>query len=134
MRANKLKINDGKTEFLLIGSKKQLNKITIDSIRIGVSEIQPATSVKNLGAVIDSNLSMEKHITNTCNAAFYHIYNIRQIRKYLNKESTERMVHFISFHFIHFIFYFLSTVAPSICIDCFTGGRGKIHIISKFKT
>ena len=26
-------------------------------------------------------------------AAFYHIYNIRQIRKYLNKESTERMVH-----------------------------------------
>ena len=91
--ANKLKINDGKTEFLIIGSKKQLNKVTIDSIRIGESEIQPATSVKNLGAVIDSNLSMEKHITKTCNAAFYHIYNIRQIRKYLIKESTERMVH-----------------------------------------
>ena len=59
MVANKLKINDGKTEFLLIGSKKQLNKVTIDSIRIGESEIQPATSVKSLGAVIDSNLSME---------------------------------------------------------------------------
>ena len=35
-----------------------------------------------------------------------------------------------SFHFLfHFIFYFLSTVAPSICIDCFTGGCAKIHII-----
>ena len=43
---------------------------------------------------------------------------------------------FISFihSFFIFIFYFLSTVAPSICIDCFTGGRAKIHIISKFKT
>ena len=37
-----------------------------------------------------------------------------------------------SFH--SFIFYFLSTVAPSICIDCFTGGRAKIHISYKFKT
>ena len=87
------KIRDGKTEFLLIGSKKQLNKVTIDSVRMVESEIQPATSAKNLGDVIDSILSMEKHITKTCNAAFYHIYNIRQIRKYLNQESTERMVH-----------------------------------------
>ena len=49
--------------------------------------------MKNLGAVIDSNLSMEKHITKTYNAAFCHIYNTRQIRKYLNQESSERMVH-----------------------------------------
>ena len=50
MLANKLKINDGKIEFLLIGSKKQLNKVAIDSIRLDELEIQPATSVKNLGA------------------------------------------------------------------------------------
>ena len=37
---------------------------------------------------------------------------------------------FFSFSFI----IFLSTVAPSICIDCFTGGRAKIHMIYKFKT
>ena len=93
MLANKFKINDGKTEFLLIDSKNQLNKVTIDSIRIGESEIHPATFVKNLGAVIDSNLGIEKHITKTCNGAFYYIYNTRKIRKYLNQESTERMAH-----------------------------------------
>ena len=40
--------------------------------------------------------------------------------------------HFISC--FHFIFIFLTTVAPSISIDCFAGGRAKINIIYKFKT
>ena len=93
MLVNKLKINDSKTEFLIIGSKHQLNKITIDSIKIGDSEIKPVTSVKNLGVLIDNNLSMENHITKTCSIAFYHIYNIKHIRKYLNRNLTEKIVH-----------------------------------------
>ena len=90
---NKLKINDSKTEFLIIGSKHQLNKITIDSIKIGDSEIKPVAGVKNLGVLIDNNLSMENHITKTCSIAFYHIYNVKHIRKYLNRNLTEKIVH-----------------------------------------
>ena len=93
MLVNKLKINDSKTEFLIIGSKHQLSQITIDSIKIGDSEIKPVTSVKNLGVLIDNNLSMESHITKTCSAAFYHIYNIKHIRKYLTRDLTEKIVH-----------------------------------------
>ena len=48
----------------------------------------------------------------------------------VSEEDGKKILHF----FFIFIFYFLSTVAPSICIDCFTGGRAKIHIISKYKT
>ena len=36
---------------------------------------------------------MENHITKTCSAAFYHIYNIKRIRKYLNSSHTEKIVH-----------------------------------------
>ena len=74
MLVNKLKINDSKTEFLIIGSKHQLNKITIDSIKIGDSDIQPVTNVKNLGVLIDNNLSIENHVTKTCSIAFNHNY------------------------------------------------------------
>ena len=93
MLENKLNIIDSKTEFLIIGSKHQLNKITIDSIKIGDSDIKPVTSVKNLGVLFDNNLSMENHTTKTCSAAFYHIYNIKHIRKYLNQNLTEKIVH-----------------------------------------
>ena len=71
-----------------------VNKLKIsDSIRIRDSEIKTVTSVKNLGVLIDNNLSMENHITKTCSAAFYHIYNINHMRKYLNRSHTEKIVH-----------------------------------------
>ena len=93
MLMNKLKINDSKTEFLIIGSKHQLNKITIDSIRIRDSEIKSIASAKNLGVVIDNNMSMGNHITRTCSAAFYQIYNMKHIRKYLSRNLTEKIEH-----------------------------------------
>ena len=93
MLANKLKINDGKTEFMIIGSKHNLSRLNITSIKIGDTEIKPVTSLRNLGAMIDENLSMEHQITKTCSTAFYHIRNIRHIRKYLDVKSTETMVH-----------------------------------------
>ena len=40
MTNNYLKLNDTKTEFLVIGSLQQLTKIKIDSIRVGSTEIQ----------------------------------------------------------------------------------------------
>ena len=36
---------------------------------------------------------MSTHVTKTCASAFYYLYNIRHIRKYLSRESTVRLVH-----------------------------------------
>ena len=35
MLRDKLMLNDGKTEFLIIGTRQQLNKLTIDSLTAG---------------------------------------------------------------------------------------------------
>ena len=86
-----------KQELLLIGTRQQLAKITIDGITVGHSVIAPQSPVRNLGVWLDSNLSMGDHITKTSSAAFYYLYNIRRIRKYLSKECTETLIHaFIS--------------------------------------
>ena len=37
MLADRLKINDDKTEFLVIGTKQQLAKVNIDSINVGTA-------------------------------------------------------------------------------------------------
>ena len=97
MSQDKLLTNDAKTELLLIGTRQQLAKITIDGITVGHSVIAPQSPVRNLGVWLDSNLSMGDHITKTSSAAFYYLYNIRRIRKYLSKECTETLIHaFIS--------------------------------------
>ena len=91
---DKLFMNDKKTEFLVIGTRQQLKKVSIDCLTIGAEKILVAEKpVKNLGVWLDSKLSMDAHITKTCSAAFYYLYNIRRIRRYLSKESTESLIH-----------------------------------------
>ena len=43
MFEDKLKINDGKTEFLIIGSKQQLKKLNPCHIRVGSIDIHPVS-------------------------------------------------------------------------------------------
>ena len=82
MIKDKLRMNDNKTEFMIIGTKKQLAKVNIDDLSVGESIIAPVITVRNLGSWFDQNLSMTLHINKICKAATFHIYNIRRIRKY----------------------------------------------------
>ena len=94
MLNNDLKFNnDDKTEFLIIGSSQQLEKLDNISIRVDDSEIHPVLLARNQGCWFDSRLSMVSHITKLCASSFYHIYNIRRIRKYISRQSTEILVH-----------------------------------------
>ena len=93
MHDNKLLLNEDKTEFLLIGTKQQLAKVNISHVTVGKANIAPPSPVKNLGVWVDSNLSLVDHITKTSSAAFYHLYNIRRIRRFLTKECTETLIH-----------------------------------------
>ena len=74
--------NDTKTELLLIGSKHQFSKVSVDSIKVGDSQIKPPEAVRKLGSWFDSHMS-EK----ICSKASYGLYNIRQVRKFLSPES-----------------------------------------------
>ena len=94
---DKLLMNDGKTEFIIIGTKQQLAKVNIDNITIAETNVKPISVAKNLGVWLDSSLSMSTHINKLCSAAFYHLRNIKRIRKYLSRESATILVHaFIS--------------------------------------
>ena len=89
MLKNKLKLNDDKTEFLIIGISQQLATVSINSLRAGTATITPVLSARNLGSWFDSKLTMAIHISKTCNSAFYYLYNLRRIRKYLSKDDTK---------------------------------------------
>ena len=83
MYQDKLKINDDKTEFLMIGSRQQLLKIKPCTIRVGTIDIKPVSEVRNLGSWFNSNFSMSTHISKSCSAAFFWLHNIKRISKFL---------------------------------------------------
>jgi len=80
-------------ELLLIDTRQQLAKVTIDSITVRHSVIPPQSPVRNLSVWLDCNLSMGDHVTKTSSGAFYYLYNIRRIRKYLSWECSETLIH-----------------------------------------
>ena len=93
MIEDKMKLNDGKTEFLIIGSRQQLEKVRIDMLSVGNVDIFSVSSAKNLGTIVDSNMSLTPHINQIAKAAFYQLHNIRRIRKYLSLDATNILVH-----------------------------------------
>ena len=58
MLNDKLKLNDDKTEFMIIGTSQQLAKVSINSLRVGTATITPVSSARNLGSWFDSKLMM----------------------------------------------------------------------------
>ena len=73
MFQNKLKLNNDKTEFLVIGSGVQKAKINSKSITVGGHAIKSATAARNLGVWIDESLSMVRQVQEVCKSAYLQI-------------------------------------------------------------
>ena len=71
----KLLFNDSKTELLIIGTRQQLSKIKIDSVRVGDVDIKPVDSVRNLGSWFDIHMSTNVHVGKVCGKAFCTTYD-----------------------------------------------------------
>ena len=89
---DKLRLNDAKTEFLIIGTRAQLNKVTINDLQVGEVKVSVVFSVRNLGAWFDANMNMTTHINSICQDIYYHLHNIQRIRKYLSYDNRKSIV------------------------------------------
>jgi hypothetical protein len=48
---------------------------------------------KYLGVTIDSHLSLSFHVRKVCRSAYFHLYHIGKIRRYLGASTAHRLVH-----------------------------------------
>ena len=92
MIKNRLKINDDKTEFLIITAPHVKLPADIE-LAIGHSQIKPSTSCRNLGVIFDSNMRMNAQIKNISRSAHYHLRNIGAIRHFLTDSATASLIH-----------------------------------------
>ena len=93
MAINWLKLNDDKTEFIVLGSNPNLSKIKTHSITVGEHQIRRSNEVRNIGAIFDANAKMEDQVTKTCQTAWFHLYTISKISQYLTKEQKQTIIH-----------------------------------------
>ena len=79
MDINWLKMNDGKTESILYGSRQQLLKCETTSINVNGNSIKRAECIKYLGVSLDKNLNMKKHVAGKCKTAMFNLLKIKNI-------------------------------------------------------
>ena len=93
MSNNKLKLNDDKTEVLLIQTKTSFKSCEKpSSIHVGNVEVSFSASARNLGYFISDNMSIDAHVTNVCRSAYFAIRQISSIRRFLTVDATKTLV------------------------------------------
>ena len=89
MHDNKLKLNDDKTEVILINPKKY--DIPFDHLTVGSEVIDFAESAKNLGVHIDEDLSMKCHFSNLSKAIYFEIRRLKTMSRFVNESCLKTL-------------------------------------------
>ena len=92
MCMNLLKLNDGKTEFIILGTHQQLQKIGHTSIQIGEDQVTPVDMVRNLGFFMDKHLKNKDHINRITSSTYNMLRKIQQSRSLLDNHTTKIIV------------------------------------------
>jgi hypothetical protein len=92
--SRRLQLNASKTEVIWFGSRSNLQKLYSQdsSLQIGSETIQPVNCARVLGVHLDDELSMKPHVAKTASSCFYQLRRLRQIRRRVGTEVTERLV------------------------------------------
>ena len=92
MLSNKLKLNNTKTEVLVIEAPHRPYP-HLDLSLVGDEHVAPTSSERILGTVFDDNMTLESHVAAICKSAFFHIRKIARIKRYLSQANIETLIH-----------------------------------------
>ncbi|KAJ8376767.1 hypothetical protein SKAU_G00073470 [Synaphobranchus kaupii] len=93
MLSNFLLLNSEKTEMLVLGPKKQREKLGTSTLNFDGCLVVPNSAVKDLGVTIDPDLTFSAHIKNISRVAFFQLRNIAKIRHFLSIGDAEKLIH-----------------------------------------
>ena len=95
MTLNELKLNDDKTEAMIVSSGRKSRSLSFSSpgyITVGCASVPLSDSVKNLGVTFDCHLTIKTHVSNFVHSANFELRCISSIRHLLSTDATETLV------------------------------------------
>ena len=90
MAHNGLKLNSEKTEWIIFnGNSDVSNDVTLT---IGGHVVQQSSTIRNLGVILDSEITLNPQINDVCRLSYYHLRRVNKIRKYLTEYAVKTLV------------------------------------------
>ena len=93
--SNCLKLNEGKSVFIILGSPSNITKINemvLPDICINNKSIKRESVVKNLGVLFDENMSWESEINKLIKNGYFKLRQAYRFKNFLSKESKKLLV------------------------------------------
>ena len=92
MDSNRLKMNTTKTEFIMFGLKKQLQKCTTKTLKVNDDMVHVSHTIKYLGAWLDQHFSFKTCINKKCQTAMMNLQRIKTICHMLSQEACHQLM------------------------------------------
>lgn len=103
-------LNEDKTEVIVLGSRQLTSRITIRSVTFGNSVIPISSKVRDLGLMLDSNLTFHDHVSNVSSASFAALKTIARVRRSLTAEQCLLLVNALIMSRVLFCFTALNGI------------------------
>ena len=93
MNANRLRLNEDKTQFIWLGTPHRLSEVQCQKISLTGVDIQILTEVTCFGVLLDSKLTFAPHVRRLSGRCFYHIRQLKTVRRSLTEDAAKSLVH-----------------------------------------
>ena len=93
MSSNRLSMNADKTQMVWLGTRQQLDKLSVTELSLLSARVQFSTTVSDLGVLIDGQLSMADHVSSLCRSCFFQLRQLRLVRSSLTPDAAKMLVH-----------------------------------------
>ena len=91
MASNRLRLNPTKTELIWLVSARRLVHCPYDPLEIAGVWITPTSCVRDLGVMVDSDLTLVSHVNHLTSTCYYHIRQLRSIRRSLTVDTAHAL-------------------------------------------
>src|SRR6218665_3308394 len=93
MSSNRLRLNAQRTKFIWLGNRQQLAKLNLDALSAKFPMMSFSQVVRDLGVLLDSELTFSHHIDQVCRSCYYQLRQLRVIARSLTFNAAVSLVH-----------------------------------------
>ena len=92
MLLHQLKLNDDKTEFMVLQSSHNLRVYGSQTLQLPQLTLTSTDTARNLGYFFDRHMQLDRLVSSYCSPAYYHLRTIKYIRHLLTLDACHAAV------------------------------------------
>ena len=92
MLLHQLKLNNEKTEFIMLQSPHNLRVYGSPSLELPGLTLTSTDEVRNLGCYFDRHMQLDRLVSSYCSSAYYHLRLISRIRHLLTRDACHAAI------------------------------------------